>query len=121
MNSGLRILLVDDEPMIIASVGRFLRLQHYETVTCMDGQEALQRAQAERFDVVIADFDLPSLQGLSLLCQLRPHMPDALLVLASGSSSMEPPVRAAGEDIVFLAKPFDLESLLAIIRIAMKC
>ena len=68
-----RILLVDDEPSIIKIIGKRLEVEGFEVVTAVDGQEALAKAQAESFDIVVLDLMLPKVNGFEVCAALKQH------------------------------------------------
>ncbi|MBI3986556.1 MAG: response regulator, partial [Lentisphaerae bacterium] len=112
MNKPLNILLVDDEPMVIKSVSRFLQSHNCTTVTCMDGLEALEIASREPFDMIIADFELPALNGMSLIQRLQTTNPRCRMVIASGHPELMDVFSGdTFSNVTFLHKPFDLDKL----------
>lgn len=72
MNSNKRkILLVDDEPSIIKTVGKRLEIEGFEVIIAMDGEEALAKAQSEKPDLVVLDLMLPKVNGFDVCAQLK--------------------------------------------------
>ncbi|MEE4164619.1 MAG: response regulator, partial [Desulfocapsaceae bacterium] len=63
----IRILLVDDEVVILAVLARELRLKNYEVSVADGGEEALAMIRSSRFDAVITDLDMPDIDGISVL------------------------------------------------------
>lgn len=113
----IRILLVDDDPLI-ASLGReLLEKLSYEVETMGDGDEVLARFQQDPPpDLVILDYQLPGLSGLEILRRLRARHPDAKVLMASGffSNQEMAELRAAGA-AGFLYKPFRIGSAQSLI------
>src|SRR5688572_9588884 len=69
-----KILVVDDEPDLLQSMAMHLVNAGYQVVTALDGREALQKAEAERPDLIVLDHVMPSMDGLDVLRSLRvPH------------------------------------------------
>lgn len=85
--NGERILLVDDEPAVCASVSEILRRSGYQVVTESEPARALREIHAspERFDLVLADMAMPGMTGLDLARQISAIDPRIPVVLASGS------------------------------------
>ena len=72
MNEGKRrVLLVDDEPSILKTVGKHLESAGFQVLEAADGEEALQRARAEQPDVIVLDIMLPRHSGLEVSVALR--------------------------------------------------
>jgi len=82
--SKLRVLLVDDEPLIISALGRWLRGRGFEVLIAGNGQEALAILARERVDLVVSDVRMPVLDGPGLLRALGPSPPAPPLVFLTG-------------------------------------
>lgn len=65
------MLLVDDEPGLIKTIGKRLEVSGYEVVTAMDGEDALAKARLGRPDVIILDLMLPKLSGMEVCVALK--------------------------------------------------
>jgi CheY-like chemotaxis protein len=85
----LRILGVDDEPIIGESIACLLEAPHREIVIAKDGQEALAMAAKQKFDVVITDHRMPRAGGLELVRKLRGRKYTGKIVVLSGHLSPE--------------------------------
>jgi two-component system KDP operon response regulator KdpE len=115
-----RILIVDDDPKLLAFVARQLRAQDYEAETAMGGQEALDRAAASLPDLVLLDLSMPGMSGHDVLTQLRQWYQGPVIIL-SGIHEEEQKVKALdlGADD-YLTKPFGIQELLARVRSALR-
>jgi CheY-like chemotaxis protein len=84
--NGERVLVVDDEPALLAVTAEILKRLGYEPGAYADGAAALAayEAPSARFDAVIADEVMPGLSGTELAAALRRHRPDLPVVLVSG-------------------------------------
>ena len=72
MNSNKRkVLLVDDEPSIIKTIGKRLEIEGFQVIIAMDGEEALAKAQSEKPDLVVLDLMLPKVNGFEICAQLK--------------------------------------------------
>jgi YesN/AraC family two-component response regulator len=85
----LRILAVDDEPLIGESIAWLLEAPHRKVVVAKDGSEALALAAKEKFDLVITDHRMPRSGGLELVRKLRHRKYDGQIVVLSGYLSAE--------------------------------
>ncbi|AKS42700.1 response regulator transcription factor [Wenzhouxiangella marina] len=112
--ASLRILLVEDQAELAASIIDFLEGQGHRLDYAADGQAGLDLALSQDFDVVLLDLQLPRLDGLAVCRQLREsadrHLP-VLMLTARGTLDNKVEGFEAGADD-YLTKPFALEELL---------
>jgi two-component system KDP operon response regulator KdpE len=115
-----RILVVDDEPGRLVSVGANLRQQGYEVMTARNGREALDVAALHPPDLVILDLAMPVLDGFEALRHLREWTQVPVVVLSAHADEAGK-VRALdlGADD-YLTKPFGVAELLARVRVALR-
>ncbi len=113
----MRILLVEDDPMIGASVREGLRQDGFVVDWAQDGLAADAALAAERFDLVLLDLGLPRLTGRALLERMRGRGSDVPVIILTARDAIEERVAGldAGADD-YLVKPFDLDELAARIR-----
>jgi two-component system response regulator MprA len=117
MESRGRLLLVDDDESIRISLARALGFEGYDVETSQDGEIALGKLAADRFDAVLLDVMMPGLSGLEVARAIR-MTGDATPILML-TAQHEVTDRVAGLDAGaddYLAKPFALDELLARIR-----
>ena len=118
-----RILLADDEAATRDFVKRSLEQDSHTIVTASEGAEALAilSADAKAFDLLITDYQMPAMDGLSLaekVSKLAPGMP---ILLMSGFSIDRGQLTIAGANIVgLIAKPFTLEQIRAQTKLALR-
>jgi DNA-binding response OmpR family regulator len=116
-----RILVADDEPGIRAFIGRALAAAGYTADFAATGAEALQRARARHYDLVILDLVMPDMAGQAVLERLLAANPgQAVLVLsclADVASKVDCLERGAQD---YLTKPFSLAELLARVRVRVR-
>ncbi len=110
--AGLRVLIADDNALIRQLFTAYLAELGAVVESVVDGTQALARATAETFDVLILDFAMPGLDGPSVARHLRAahHTLRIVGVSAHASATVESEARTAGMD-AFLAKPVDLAAL----------
>ncbi|MGH7439927.1 MAG: EAL domain-containing protein [Polyangiaceae bacterium] len=101
-----RILLVDDDELLARTYARTLASEGYDVEVRHDGESAANAVQADPFDAVLSDIDLPRLGGLALLERIHAHDPDTPVVLITGSPTLETAMAAVEHGAVrYLAKP----------------
>lgn len=113
----MRVLLVDDEGAILATLTEILRDLGHSVRSTEDGEEALQAALDEPFDLVISDIRMPRMDGLRLVNALRDRRLEVPVILITGHGSDDIAARAEGVDAVrLLHKPIKIKDLLAAMR-----
>jgi two-component system sensor histidine kinase ChiS len=115
--AGLRVLVVDDEPVNVQALVNFLTLAKYDVVTAADGQEALDLLVGERpCDIVLLDVMMPKLSGFEVCQRIREHnspaeLPVILLTAKNRVSDLVTGFGVGAND--YLTKPFASDELLA--------
>ena len=117
------ILIVDDEEIVTTSLRNLFRLRSsYRTIECNSPEDALAQAEKETFDLVISDYMMPSMDGISFLARLKAMQPQAIRILLTGYADKESAIRAINEVGLYqyVEKPWDNEALLMIVRNALE-
>jgi two-component system cell cycle sensor histidine kinase/response regulator CckA len=117
-----RILLVDDEPLLLEAVGQMLKRLGYDLVTKTSSIEACETflAQPEAFDLVITDMTMPHMTGVELAQKLLTLRPDIPIILCSGFSEIITDKQAKAIGIKeFVMKPVLLRDIAETIRRAL--
>jgi len=107
------ILLVDDEPAILAALRRTLRGRGYRIFTADNPVQALKLLDRERVDLVVSDVDMPQMTGTDLVSRIRVAFPHVVRILLTGRGTMEAALKAINDGEVhrFLTKPWDEDEL----------
>ncbi len=110
-----RVLVIDDDPVILELLRINFEIEGFEVISACDGQEGLRRAGADHPDVILSDIMMPRLDGLQLLARLRgdPATAEVPVVLLSAKAQRAEVDRglALGADD-YVTKPFDPLELL---------
>jgi len=113
------VLVVDDEPMVLAFVTEGLKRLGYRVLTAVDGHQArdVYASQSQQIDTVLLDLVMPGMTGVETCRRLREINPKVKVILSSGYSSSEVvrDARSAGA-LGFIAKPYSLEELSGALR-----
>ena len=113
----MRILLVEDDNQLVASLSEALVVQRYIVDSAKDGESAWDKAQAIVYDLILMDVTLPKLDGVRLCQRLRDRgYFSPVLMLTARDTSLDKVIGLdAGAD-AYMVKPFNLQELLAQIR-----
>lgn len=113
LNIKRRVLFVDDEPNVLHGLARMLRSErnNLETRFAASGREALSLLAKESFDVVITDMQMPEMNGLQLLSEIKTLYPGIVRIILSGESDVDMTVKSVSVSHQFLNKPCDPDIL----------
>ena len=116
-----RILIVEDEPRIVAFLTKGLKAAGFTTHTTASGKQAVALAVQESFDLIILDVGLPDIDGFEVLQQLRGQGVGTPVIMLTARSSVADRVAGleGGADD-YMPKPFSFEELLARIRVRLR-
>jgi DNA-binding NtrC family response regulator len=104
--ANARILVVDDDEIILTSLSEFLRLEGHAVETAKTFREASARLAASPFHLVIADVSMPEADGFELLKMVRNRYPDTAVIMVTGYGTIEDAVRAIKQGAAdYLTKP----------------
>lgn len=112
-----RVLVVEDDPQLLAMLARLLTDEGYQVDEAADGQRGLHLGLTRAYDVLLLDRGLPGLDGLDLIARLRGRgvvTPTLILSALGHPADRVVGLDAGAED--YLAKPFDIDELLARLR-----
>ena len=115
-----RILVVDDDPLIRGSLYEMLRGRRFDVEMASDGAEAIDHLGRRSFHLVIADWKMPQVDGMSLLSHIKSRYPDVSGVLITGFGNVTSAVEAIRQGAFdYLTKPIQPEELEATIQRAL--
>lgn len=113
----MNILVVDDEPAIVAALRPTLASFGHNVAEAGDARQALAMAAERNFDLILLDLGLPDAEGLDIIAKLRQEA-DAAVIILSARHLEDDKVRALDEGAEdYVNKPFGLDELMARIRV----
>jgi DNA-binding response OmpR family regulator len=115
-----RVLLVDDDPVIVRLLEVNFRLEGYAIETATRGEEALEKAQTKRPDLIVLDVMMPGIDGWEVCRRLRedPTLADVPVIFLSARAQEDDRERGRALGVVdYLTKPFDPTALLETVRV----
>ena len=116
----MRVLVVEDEPDLLAAVVQALMEDGYAVDESSDGENGLQKALLWPYDLIVLDLMLPKMDGLTLLGKLRKQKTTPVLILTARDSLDDRVKGLDGGADDYLIKPFSVKELLARVRAVMR-
>jgi len=103
------ILLVDDEPHILAALTRALRNTSYQVLTATSGSRALAIMETTKIKVIVSDEQMEEMQDSELLAEVQRRFPHTIRIMLTGHTTLEATTRAVNEGGIyrFITKPWD--------------
>jgi DNA-binding NtrC family response regulator len=116
-SSSLSILVVDDEPIVVQSLGDWFRQDGHRVDTAQNSTEALRLVAEKDYDLAFLDIKMPGVDGLELQARLAAVKPDMTVIIMTAYASVETAVKALKAGAYdYIAKPFDPEELSVLVR-----
>ena len=120
MDKDPLILVVDDEPQILRALKTILSSSRFRVLSATTGEQALALAAAEQPDVIILDLTLPDMDGIYVCEQIREWTRTPIIVLSVRDSESDKVAALDKGADDYLTKPFNIQELLARIRVALR-
>jgi DNA-binding response OmpR family regulator len=120
VHQGMRVLVVDDEPMVREVLERYLRRGGFVAETVGDGEAALAAFDSSRPDLVLLDLMLPKVDGFSVFRSIRARGPTPVIMLTARAEEIE---RIAGLELGaddYVAKPFSPREVVARVQAVLR-
>jgi len=116
MTPSNRILLIEDDSSAASALRRVLADEGYVVVVVARGDDGLNQARKDPFDVVITDLKLPGLDGMELICRLHEARPRLPIVLMTAHGTTDTAIEATKHGAYdYLLKPFEMEELIELV------
>ncbi|UCB52008.1 MAG: sigma-54-dependent Fis family transcriptional regulator [Candidatus Zixiibacteriota bacterium] len=116
-----KILVVDDEEIVLRSCRKILQGGGHEVTTALSGQEAFGLLESETFDIVITDMKMPGIDGLQVLESIKEKYPDVAVIMITGYSTVQSAVQAMKLGAFdYIPKPFTPDEVLVVVEKALE-
>ena len=115
-----KILIVDDEPLIVKGLKYSLEQDNYETDSAMDGEEALNKFFAGRYDLVLLDVMLPKVDGIEVCQRIREKSTVPIIMLTAKGEDMDKILGLEYGADDYMTKPFNILEVKARIKTVLR-
>lgn len=105
----LRVLVVDDQPMVLKFIAIDLKLHGYDVIAVSSGEEALELVKSANPDIMLLDIIMPGIDGFEVLRQLRSFSRIPVITFSASASNYHDAIRLGAND--FITKPFQPEEM----------
>tara|TARA_R110002096_G_scaffold42144_35_gene113871 strand:- start:3327 stop:3701 length:375 start_codon:yes stop_codon:yes gene_type:complete len=119
----MKILIVDDEPDVVAGLARNLQLADFDVATAPDGREAVAKCRNWKPDALLMDIRMPHLNGMEACREIQREQPEILVILMTGFSEALDEANqhifaraCENQQVELMMKPIDLDEVIALIR-----
>ena len=119
MDTGAKVLVVDDEPNVLRSLAQYLTIEDFTVETASNGMEALEKVESFHPELILLDVMMPGMDGFEVCRRLKDgantrHIPVVMVTALDGRQDRINGLEAGADD--FLAKPLDDVMLFARVR-----
>jgi DNA-binding NtrC family response regulator len=111
-----RILIVDDDENITATVQAILENEGYAVGVAANGTEAIRKSKNAVYNVALIDIKLPDMEGTELLTRMRDSVPKMRKIIVTGHPSVQNAIDAVNKNAdAYIVKPVDVDELLQVV------
>lgn len=117
MENKIKLLIVDDEVKFLESIAQRLEMRGFDVTKAQNGQEALDAAATDKFDLALLDLKMPGIDGQQVLGRLKAEHKFLEVIILTGHGSIDSAVectRLGAFD--YLPKPYELDNLLDVLK-----
>lgn len=108
----LRIMVLDDEPIVCKRLKPALEKQGYEVDTFVESSEAMEQIKRVTYDIIITDLKMRGVDGMHLLTEAKRRSPETEVIVITGFATMETAKESFHKGVFdFIAKPFKLSEI----------
>ena len=118
LTSAVKVLVVDDQPLIVEELCEFLESSGYRCVPCESSEQAVQRFKEDlQIGLVLCDLHMPDMDGIQVLREIKMRFPRTQVLMLTGHADMEVAISGMAMGAFdYLMKPVELEILVGKIR-----
>jgi DNA-binding NtrC family response regulator len=117
----MKLLFIDDEQTFLKYLAKRLVLDGFEVTTTFSGEEGVEAASKQDFDVAVVDLQMPGIDGIEVQKRLKDLQPSLPCIVLTGHGSVENALESGKYNAFkFLSKPVDMETLIETINAAHK-
>ena len=117
-----KILVIDDDPLVLRTLTHLLERNGYSLETAKNGVEGIKKTENDRFDLIICDIRMPEVDGIAAIRKIKENATvgkgsECPVIFVTGYASEEAPIEAiklSAKD--YLLKPFDLDELITSVK-----
>ena len=121
MTNKARILVVDDDEQVSELIRTALSTKDYATSVAFNGEQGVKKAGAEKFDLVIMDIQMPGMDGITALGEIKKTDPEVEVIIVTGHGTMGTAIQSMRRGAFdYLHKPFQIAELLAVVERALE-
>ena len=117
MNTNLKILILDDEEIVVTRLKAALEKEGYVVETFIDSRNAKQRIEENKYDIVVTDLKMANIDGMQLFHFVKDKYPETEVILISGFATLKvvkDALQAGVRDVI--AKPFKISQIKELIN-----
>jgi signal transduction histidine kinase/DNA-binding response OmpR family regulator len=121
MTTKANILVVDDEVQIAEMISAALLVNGYSVSVVYDGEQGVKKVGQEKFDLAITDIQMPGMDGITALGEMKKLDPEMEVIVATGHGTMGTAIQSMRKGAFdYLHKPFEIKELLAVVERALE-
>lgn len=115
----MKLLFIDDEQTFLKYLAKRLVLDGFDVTTTFSGEEGVQAATKEKFDVAVVDLQMPGIDGIEVQKRLKELQPNLPCIVLTGHGSVENALESGKYNAFkFLSKPVDMDTLIDTVKAA---
>ncbi len=115
----MKLLFIDDEKTFLKYIAKRLSLDGFLVTTTFSGEEGVEAASKEEFDVAVVDLQMPGIDGIEVQKRLKDLQPNLPCIILTGHGSLEKAIESGKYNAFkFLSKPVDMDTLIETIKAA---